>query len=105
MADGPYIDLIVPRFEEITPFYQAADRMGFHSLWFTELLFSHGSAMSISHGSAWGNDVWILPRLWLPPPPQRRASGWELRRSVARALQYRLSPPRWPRLITFPADG
>ena len=44
MADGPNIDLIVPRFEEITDFYQAADRMGFHSLWFTEMLFSHGSA-------------------------------------------------------------
>ena len=45
MADAPKVDLIVPRFEEITPFYQAADQMGFHSLWFTELLFSHGSAM------------------------------------------------------------
>ena len=40
MADGPNVDLIVPRFEEITGFYQAADQMGFHSLWFTETLFS-----------------------------------------------------------------
>ena len=40
MADGPNIDLIVPRFEEITAFYQAAEKMGFHSLWFTEMLFS-----------------------------------------------------------------
>ncbi|MCH8988943.1 MAG: LLM class flavin-dependent oxidoreductase [Chloroflexi bacterium] len=41
MADGPNIDLIVPLFEEITAFYQAADQMGFHALWFTEKLFSH----------------------------------------------------------------
>lgn len=40
MADGPNIDLIVPMFEELPPFYQAADEMGFHSLWFTEMLFS-----------------------------------------------------------------
>ena len=45
MADAPKVDLIVPRFEEITAFYQAADQMGFHSLWFTETLFSHGTAM------------------------------------------------------------
>ena len=44
MADGPKIDLIVPRFEEITDFYQAAEQMQFHSLWFTETLFSRGSA-------------------------------------------------------------
>ncbi len=44
MADGPNIDLIVPRSEEIPDFYQAADRMGFHSLWFTEMLFSRGWA-------------------------------------------------------------
>ena len=42
MADGPNIGLIVPRSDEITSFYQAADRMGFHSLWFTEMVFSHG---------------------------------------------------------------
>jgi alkanesulfonate monooxygenase SsuD/methylene tetrahydromethanopterin reductase-like flavin-dependent oxidoreductase (luciferase family) len=40
MADGPNIDLIVPRYEEIPAFYQAADQMGFHALWFTEMLFS-----------------------------------------------------------------
>ena len=44
MADGPKIDLIVPRFEEITDFYQAAEQMQFHALWFTEGLFSHGLA-------------------------------------------------------------
>ena len=48
MADGPKIDLIVPRFEEITAFYQAADQMGFHSLWFTETLFSHALGWGIS---------------------------------------------------------
>lgn len=37
---GPKIDLIVPRFEEIAPFYQAADQLGFHALWFTEMLFN-----------------------------------------------------------------
>ena len=42
MADGPNIDLIVPRHEEIPAFYQAADEMGFHALWFTEMLFSRG---------------------------------------------------------------
>jgi len=42
MADGPNIDLIVPRYEEIPAFYQAADQMGFHRLWFTEMLFSQG---------------------------------------------------------------
>jgi len=42
MADGPNIDLIVPRSDEISSFYQAADRMGFHSLWFTEMVFSQG---------------------------------------------------------------
>ncbi|MCH7737060.1 MAG: LLM class flavin-dependent oxidoreductase [Chloroflexi bacterium] len=42
MADGPNIDLIVPRYEEIPAFYQAADQMGFHALWFTEMLFSQG---------------------------------------------------------------
>ncbi len=40
MADGPNIDLIVPRSEEIAPFYQAADQLGFHALWFTEMLFN-----------------------------------------------------------------
>ncbi len=41
MADGPNIGLIVPRFEEFSAFYQAADQMGFHSLWVTEMLFNH----------------------------------------------------------------
>ena len=40
MADGPNIGLIVPRCEELPAFYQAADEMGFHSLWFTEMLFA-----------------------------------------------------------------
>lgn len=40
MPDGPKIDLIVPLNEEIPSFYQAADQMGFHALWFTETLFS-----------------------------------------------------------------
>ena len=40
MDDGPNIDLIVPRSEEIPDFYQAAEQMGFHALWFTETLFS-----------------------------------------------------------------
>ena len=42
MADGPNIDLIVRRSEEIPSFYQAADEMGIHRLWFTEMLFSQG---------------------------------------------------------------
>ena len=46
MADGPNIDLIVPRSEEIPSFYQAADQMGFHSLWFTEMLFSYDSGVA-----------------------------------------------------------
>ena len=41
MADGPNVGLIVPRFEEFSAFYQAADQMGFHSLWVTEMLFNH----------------------------------------------------------------
>lgn len=41
MADEPKIDLIVPLYKKIIPFYQAADQLGFHSLWFTERLFSH----------------------------------------------------------------
>jgi alkanesulfonate monooxygenase SsuD/methylene tetrahydromethanopterin reductase-like flavin-dependent oxidoreductase (luciferase family) len=40
MDDGPNIDLIVPRNEEMPDFYQTADQMGFHALWFTEKLFS-----------------------------------------------------------------
>jgi alkanesulfonate monooxygenase SsuD/methylene tetrahydromethanopterin reductase-like flavin-dependent oxidoreductase (luciferase family) len=40
MPDGSKIDLIVPRNEKIPSFYQAADQMGFHALWFTETLFS-----------------------------------------------------------------
>ena len=40
MADGPNIGLIVPRFEELPAFYQAAEEMGFHSLWLTEMLFN-----------------------------------------------------------------
>ena len=44
MADGPKVGpkvgLIVPRFEEFPAFYQAADQMGFHSLWVTEMLFN-----------------------------------------------------------------
>ena len=48
MADGPNIDLIVPRYVEIIPFYQAADQMGFHALWFTETLFSHALGWGIS---------------------------------------------------------
>ena len=40
MADGPNIDLIVPKFKEHPDFYQAAEQMGFHCLWFTEALFS-----------------------------------------------------------------
>ena len=40
MTDGPKIGLIVPRFEELPAFYQAADRMGFDSLWVTEMLFN-----------------------------------------------------------------
>ena len=48
MADGPRIDLIVPRYVEITPFYQAADQLGFHALWFTETLFSHALGFAIS---------------------------------------------------------
>ncbi|MDA1128582.1 MAG: LLM class flavin-dependent oxidoreductase [Chloroflexi bacterium] len=43
MADRPKIDLIVPRFVDNIPFYQAADQMGFHALWFTEMLFSYDS--------------------------------------------------------------
>ncbi len=41
MSDGPNVGLIVPRFEEFSAFYQAADQMGFHSLWVTEMLFNH----------------------------------------------------------------
>ncbi len=41
MANGPNLGLIVPRFEEFSAFYQAADQMGFHSLWVTEMLFNH----------------------------------------------------------------
>ena len=48
MADRPNIDLIVPRYVEITPFYQAADQMGFHALWLTETLFSHALGWAIS---------------------------------------------------------
>jgi alkanesulfonate monooxygenase SsuD/methylene tetrahydromethanopterin reductase-like flavin-dependent oxidoreductase (luciferase family) len=40
MADESNIGLIVPRFQEFSDFYQAADRMGFHSLWATEMLFN-----------------------------------------------------------------
>ena len=40
MADRPNIGLIVPRFEEFSAFYQAADQMGFHSLWITEMRFN-----------------------------------------------------------------
>ena len=40
MADGPNVGLIVPRSEEFSAFYQAADQMGFHSLWVTEMLFN-----------------------------------------------------------------
>ncbi|NQW22931.1 MAG: LLM class flavin-dependent oxidoreductase [SAR202 cluster bacterium] len=40
MADEPKMDLIVPRSKERPDFYQAAEQMGFHSLWFTEALFS-----------------------------------------------------------------
>ncbi len=47
-ADGPNIDLIVPRYVEITLFYQVADQMGFHALWFTETLFSHALGFAIS---------------------------------------------------------
>ena len=36
MADGPNIDLIVPKFKERPDFYQAAEQMRFHCLWFTE---------------------------------------------------------------------
>ena len=54
MADGPNIDLIVPRFEEITAFYQAADKMGFHSLWFTETLFSHSTAVGLGGRVSFG---------------------------------------------------
>ena len=40
MTDGPKIGLIVPRFEELPAFYQAADRMRFDSLWVTKMLFN-----------------------------------------------------------------
>jgi alkanesulfonate monooxygenase SsuD/methylene tetrahydromethanopterin reductase-like flavin-dependent oxidoreductase (luciferase family) len=39
VADQSNIGLIVPRFEELSEFYRAADQMGFHSLWATEMLF------------------------------------------------------------------
>jgi len=53
----PNIDLIVPLFGEITPFYQAADQMGFHSLWFTETLFSHSTSIGwFSLGRKRGQD-------------------------------------------------
>ena len=42
MADGPNIDLIVPLSDEIASFYRAADQLGFHSLWFTDMVFSQG---------------------------------------------------------------
>ncbi len=40
VADESNIGLIVPRFEEFPAFYKAADQMGFHSLWVTEMLFN-----------------------------------------------------------------
>ena len=40
MADESNLGLIVPRYEEFPAFYQAADQMGFHSLWVTEMLFN-----------------------------------------------------------------
>ena len=50
----PNIDLIVPLFGEITPFYQAADQMGFHSLWFTETLFSHSTSVRLGGWFSFG---------------------------------------------------
>ena len=40
MADESNLGFIVPRYEELPAFYQAADQMGFHSLWITEMLFN-----------------------------------------------------------------
>ena len=40
MADESNLGFIVPRYEEFPAFYQAADQMGFHSLWVTEMLFN-----------------------------------------------------------------
>ncbi len=40
MADESNLGFIVPRYEGLPAFYQAADQMGFHSLWITEMLFN-----------------------------------------------------------------
>jgi len=53
MDDGPNIDLIVPRSEEIPDFYQAAEQMGFHALWFTETLFSQAQAIRRRTSPGW----------------------------------------------------
>jgi hypothetical protein len=53
MDDGPNIDLIVPRSEEIPDFYQAAEQMGFHALWFTETLFSQAQAIQRRTSPGW----------------------------------------------------
>ena len=40
MADESTLGLIVLWFDKLPAFYQAADQMGFHSLWVTEMLFN-----------------------------------------------------------------
>ena len=49
MADASNIGIIVSRGAEFTDFYQAADQMGFHSLWVTEGVF-HSVALGWSGG-------------------------------------------------------
>ncbi len=49
MADESNVGLIVPRYEELPAFYQAADQMGFHSLWVTEMLFNQAGPV----GGGW----------------------------------------------------
>ena len=65
MADESNVGLIVPWFEELPAFYQAADQMGFHSLWVTEMLFSHGGVRG-----SWTPLGGATPFVsWLPLPP------------------------------------
>ena len=97
MADRPNIDLIVPRFEVLTDFYQAADQMGFHSLWFTEVLFSQ--------------DFW-RDQSGLDPSPALNAAvatTSRIRRRLLRVwvIQFRFCPlPRKPpTLIEILEDG
>lgn len=107
MPDGPNIDLIVPRYEVISSFYQAADEMGFHALWFTEMLFSQGwrGLRSRDRVSAMGSAAAATSRIRLgtaqtasPAPPILSFASQlaELDNLSGGRLSLGLSQHQWP---------